>query len=384
MSNRIKRTFQIVFVQRTPSQLDVPFYSELNRITGGAICLFYLNQEGLFRTKIDPELGVIPAFDLRYDFPVFHYQESCDFQNLLTDLKAAQPELVVLEDLPRYRRLRLALSLRRYGAKVILRTDNNFLSPQARTGFPLWLERMACHMFFNGIAPVSPLTSEYYAISDKSKTWPFPYMTDVLKFGRKSDYEVVRTSVRKQMSLTEDHFVFLAVTKLDKRENPLGILRAFSYVNQHTTRCSLILIGSGPLEAEVRAYAETKLRKNVILLGYIPYMDLPKYFFASDAFIHLAEFECWGSSPLDALTAHLGLVCSERTGVGQVFLTDDLRCFRVPHNDPEAAAKAMLRLATMGDCSASFAPAWQKASTEYTVQNVAKLWRDKIQTNADM
>lgn len=384
MSNRIKRTFQIVFVQRTPSQLDVPFYSELNRITGGAICLFYLNQEGLFRTKIDPELGIIPAFDLHYDFPVFHYQESCDFQNLLMDLKAAQPKWVVLEDLPRYRRLRLALSLRLCGVKVLLRTDNNFLSSHARTGFPLWLERMACRMAFNGIAPVSPLTSEYYAISDKTQTWPFPYTTDVLKFGRKPDYESVRASVRKQMSLTGDHFVFLAVTKLDKRENPLGILRAFSYANQHAPHCSLILIGSGPLEVEVRDYVETKLSKAVRLLGYIPYKDLPKYFFASDAFIHLAEFECWGSSPLDALTAHLGLVCSERTGIGQVFLTEHLRCFRVPHDDPEAAAKAMLRLVDMGDCSASFAQAWQKASAEYTVQNVAKLWRDKIQTNADV
>ncbi len=375
----LSRKFHIVFVQRTSSQLDVPFYSELSRLSNGSICLCYLNEEGIYRTQMDPELGVVPDFGLRYDFPVFHYSPS-SLKKLLVSLRQNRPQLLVLMDLNRRMRIRLALCAWRAGIPVILRSDNNRVMSHARTGVALWLERFAWRSLFDGLAPVSPLTSEYYGAKDTDEIWPFPYMTDARRYGRNPEWPSMRIQLRDQLGFKRDQFVFLAVAKFSRRENPLGILRAFSYALERADGIGLILIGAGPMEREVRAWHESHVRQNAVLPGYIPYQGLERYFSASDAFVHLPEEGCWEASPQDALVAELGLICSSRTGVGLHFLTGDLREFLVNYDDPEEAGQAMIKLLELrGQIALRFEGAWRKAREEYTVQAVAGVWWKKMQ-----
>jgi glycosyltransferase involved in cell wall biosynthesis len=205
-------------------------------------------------------------------------------------------------------------------------------------------------------------------------------MTDALRYGRNPEWKSIRVHLRNQLGFKQDQFVFLAVTKFVRRENPLGILRAFSYAFGRAATIGLILVGAEPMESEVRAWHESHVRQSAVLPGYIPYQGLGRYFFASDAFVHLPEEGCWETSPQDALVAELGLICSNRTGAGLNFLTGALREFLVNYDDPEEAGRAMIKLFELGDqIPLRFEGAWRKAREEYTVQSVARLWWKKMQ-----
>lgn len=369
----------VVFLQQTPSQVDVPFYSYLNKITEGRVVLIYLNNEGIYRTKPDPELGVIPVYgSLKDDFDMYHYS-SKKIVEVAAKIKSLQPSFVVIQDLPSSQRLFFSIASKIIGATAILRTDVNILSDRDKNIFKLIGKKLMLRIAFDGLAPVSSLTSEYLSYKNKERIWPMPYATDRVKFGISKEKIEAGRLTRAKLKIREDDFVFLAVTKFSARENPIGILEAYSIIAKSNDHVKLILIGSGPQTDLVKSFISESNITSIISPGYVNYDDLEDYFFASDCFIHLPITECWGVSPQDALVAHKAIICSSRTGSGNIFLTGNLSRYLVPPDKPIVTAGIMQSLVSDPHSLANFEPAWRLAECEYTAQASAEWWARKMQ-----
>lgn len=113
---------------------------------------------------------------------------------------------------------------------------------------------------------------------------------------------------------------------------------------------TLMLVGDGPLEPELRArVAGQDLQNRVFFLGRVPEDALPAYYQASDLFVlpSVAKTEAFGVVQVEAMAAGVPVVSTNLpTGVPWVN-QDGVSGLVVPPGDPDALAEAINRL--LGD-----------------------------------
>ncbi|PHS21659.1 MAG: hypothetical protein COA84_15440 [Robiginitomaculum sp.] len=367
----------IIFVQNQVSQLDEPVYARMCELDESSCHVIYWNDYGIKRKEIDPELGraLNHADTLNYRYPyTWIDSRHHSWQKLYSETLALQPRLVVLSDIPRIARMKLALRLRANGITVALRSDKNSLSDTANTGLYKFFEQALTRLIFNALAPISQLTVQYYDWPKQRLCIPFPYTTNEKKFSPAMQIRLDgRKAIRKRFGLSKGDHVFLSAAKFVERENPWEIIKSFENVQRTRPNAALIAIGDGPLFSGVKAYCKDRNIHRVFFPGYVPFAELQDYFFAADTFLHFAKIEPWGVSPQDALIAGLGLITSVRVGSAQVHMTGPLNRFLIPLAQTEQYAERMIELSDQEDIYTLFESARQSAQ-EFTTAACAERW----------
>lgn len=114
---------------------------------------------------------------------------------------------------------------------------------------------------------------------------------------------------------SDRRFILLSVCKLVDRESPLDVLRAFAKVRKRRSDVALIHVGDGPLRAQYEAEVQRLgLGRDVALPGYVKYSELPAFYAVSSAFIHVARYEPWGISVLEAMACGLPVIAATTVG----------------------------------------------------------------------
>lgn len=105
----------------------------------------------------------------------------------------------------------------------------------------------------------------------------------------------------------------------------------------------LVVIGSGPLEKELRA-SSFELRDRVQFVGHVGHDELPKYLKACDIFIRPSRSEGMGNAFIEAFAAGLPVIATQEGGISD-FLFDEKRNpdkpvtgFAVDKDSPEQVA----------------------------------------------
>ncbi|MGJ0507152.1 MAG: glycosyltransferase [Methylocystis sp.] len=361
----------LVVLQRQVSQLDEQVYARLHTLDPGCCEVIYWNDYGLSRMMPDPELGVVPDLN-EEEAPVYPCRWMDSRREGLEAVRAAlialRPRLVILSDIPQGQRLWLSLMLRKRGIEVALRSDKNTISATARSGLALSFEQQVVRFGYGVMAPVSPLTANYYGWAESRKSVLFPYTTNERKFRKdRATREARRRAIRRQLGIPLEDHVFLSATKFVDRERPSDLVDCFAAVTGGNPNTHLIALGAGPLLEPLKARCAGQQLTHIHFLGFIPFRQLQDYFFAADTFLHLAAVGPWEVSPQDALIAGLSLITSDTVGSGRVFLTDRLARFLVPHGNNAAAIARMTELSARPDAGRQFEPAAQSASA-YTVE----------------
>lgn len=109
--------------------------------------------------------------------------------------------------------------------------------------------------------------------------------------------------------------VVIAVAKFVERESPLLIIDTFADLRRQMPMVRLLLVGDGPLRSALeKRIADLGLTEHVHLAGYVPYVDLPRYYGASDVFLHVAAFGPWEISVSEAMACGLPVVTTRNIG----------------------------------------------------------------------
>ncbi len=149
-----------------------------------------------------------------------------------------------------------------------------------------------------------------------------------------------RAVLRSELQLADDQFCVLTMAKLLHRKGLDLLLEAFAKLNND--RAALVIAGSGPEEANLRALAVARgIAPRVRFLGHRD--DTGDLLAACDLFVLPSRAEGLGVAALEALAAARPVLATRVGGLAEVVV--DGRCgLLVPPEDVPALAAAMQRL----------------------------------------
>jgi L-malate glycosyltransferase len=156
-----------------------------------------------------------------------------------------------------------------------------------------------------------------------------------------------REAARRSLGIAPDIPLIgcVAVFTPDKGQDLL--IRALSMVHKSFPNCQLLLVGTGPCDADLRALvSELGLGEAVHFAGFVE--DLSPIYAAIDLFAFPAQAEALGSALLSAMAYGLPVVAAARGGIPEV-VEDGKNGLLVNSIDPEALSAAMAGLLTNPD-----------------------------------
>lgn len=164
-----------------------------------------------------------------------------------------------------------------------------------------------------------------------------------------------RAAARAQLGLAADTPVVGTVANFTPKKDHAGLLAAIERVRRDVPDVQLLLIGTGPLEAELRQQVATRgLDDTVVFLG--PRDDVPTLLPALDVFVLGSRFEGLPISLLEAMAAEVACVATRVGGIPEA-IVDGRHGRLVDPGDPPALAAALTELLTDADQRAALAAA---------------------------
>ena len=134
-----------------------------------------------------------------------------------------------------------------------------------------------------------------------------------------------RNSARASLGLSTSGLVFIYAGPLNKRKNPLFIIRSFQNWKNNANH-QLMLVGAGPLQTHCREV--TKNSRNIHVPGHRA--DLTPYFCSADVLISASRAEGFPNAVLEGLAFGLSVLLSDipphreiiesDTRIGRLFL----------------------------------------------------------------
>jgi glycosyltransferase involved in cell wall biosynthesis len=306
---------KIAFLVERPTQFEAPFYRYAASTGGGELVPFFTEPEP-GAPPFDPELGreIRWGIDLLGGYPYAVLPPGGRARWLRGRLAGC--DLLITNGYTRGPYLLAAAVARRSGVPTGLRLDSVLFdaSPTQRRAKRLLVSGLlarAYDLFFG----VGTLTLDYLRACGVApeRTALFPYAVDVEHFGTHSRLTSdERHALRQRLGVPSEVKVVLSLAKLNPREAPWDLLRAFASLPADGS--TLVLAGDGPHRAELEKLAAELAPGRVRFPGYIPYPELPALYAAADLFVHPAQEERWGVSVAEAMACGLPVVASSRVG----------------------------------------------------------------------
>ncbi|WP_354639019.1 glycosyltransferase [Kitasatospora camelliae] len=169
-----------------------------------------------------------------------------------------------------------------------------------------------------------------------------------------------RAAARAELGLPADAVVIGTVGNLTAKKDQATLLAAFARVRADHPGAALVLIGSGPLEAELRARAG----EGVVFAG--SRSDVPALLPGFDVFTLSSRQEGLPVALMEAMTSGLPSVVTRVGGMPEV-LEDGGQGLLVPPGDPAALAAALSRMVAEGDLRERLGAAARERSKGFDV-----------------
>jgi glycosyltransferase involved in cell wall biosynthesis len=180
-----------------------------------------------------------------------------------------------------------------------------------------------------------------------------------------------RARARHALGVAEGAPVIGCVANFTPKKDHAGLLTALAKVRASFPRVVLVLIGSGPIEPDIRArVGSLGLEETVRFLGARDdVLDLLPGF---DVFVLGSRFEGLPISLLEAMAAEVACVATRVGGIPEV-LSDGVDGRTVPAEDPEALANALCAVMADGAGRARLAAAGRRrALTAFSIDRAVR------------
>ncbi len=151
-----------------------------------------------------------------------------------------------------------------------------------------------------------------------------------------------RLAARRELGIDEAVPVIGNVANLTPKKDHAGLLAAFDVVRRRVPEAELLLVGSGPLEADLKAEVrDRELDGSVRFLGSRD--DVPALLPALDVFVLSSRYEGLPISLLEAMAAEVACVTTRVGGIPEA-ITDGVDGRLVGPGDPSALAAALVEV----------------------------------------
>jgi glycosyltransferase involved in cell wall biosynthesis len=340
---------RIAFLVERPTQFEAPFYRFAAGDPEHELRVLFTGRD-VGEPAYDPELErpVSWGIDLLGGYPHELVPEEVPAPWLTERLLPERCDLLIANGYTQGIYRLGARIARRAGVPTALRLDSVLwdTSPLRKRAkrllFATYMKRT--YDLFLG---TGSLTLDYlraYGVPDE-QTGLFPYAVDVDGFRDRSRLSPAeRAAFRERLRVPAAARVVLGLAKLNDREAPWDLLRAFARLTGPAEEDDvwLVLAGDGPARPELESFARGRGLARVRFPGYIPYPELPALYAAADLFVHAAREERWGVSVQEALACGLPVVASSRVGAGYDLIEAGGNGFLYPVGDDRELARRIV------------------------------------------
>lgn len=130
-----------------------------------------------------------------------------------------------------------------------------------------------------------------------------------------------RAAVRHELGLPPDAVVLGAVNRLSAQKDPLTLVRALATPLGRSPSTRLLLVGDGPLRAQVEAQIEQLgVSSQVVLTGLR--LDVPRLLTAMDVFVSTSRWEGLPRTVLQAMATGVPVVATATDGIVDVVASE--------------------------------------------------------------
>lgn len=346
---------KLAIVATHPIQYYAPWFSHLARQAGLGVRAFYLRDRGV-AAHMDPGFQA----PVRWDVPLLEGYEHEFVPNRSTHpgtaayfglwnpelpgrLRAWRPDAVLLTA---YNFASIGYLLLRWGAAdppLIFRGDSHRLVQ--RHGLVESLKRrLIAGVFqrFRAVLYVGSANREYFALHGvpAERLFHSPHAVDNARFfAARASAQAEAPAWRRSLGIPEGDRVVLFAGKFEDKKRPLDLLRAFR--DARPERASLLYVGSGLQEAELRAAAAGM--PNVFFSPFRNQSRMPVTYAACDVFV-LPSFgpaETWGLAVNEAMCMGRPVIVSDHVGCARDLVLPGETGLTFPAGDVAALAAAL-------------------------------------------
>jgi glycosyltransferase involved in cell wall biosynthesis len=241
-----------------------------------------------------------------------------------------------------------AATMRLRGLPIMFREEQTLMHP--RGVLKAAAKEVALRALFRGsfglyIGSESKRWFEHYGVS-RDRLFAVPYAVDNERL-RRAHAELApdRAKLRRSFGLPEDQPLFLTVSRLVPKKQPLALLEAFRRARQRVG-CSLLIVGTGELEEVIREETARRHIPDVALAGFLRQSEVPRAFACADAFVLFSRYnETWGVVVNEAMNFGLPVLVSDKVGSGTDLVHDGYNGYVIAVEDVEALSDHMVRIA---------------------------------------
>lgn len=116
--------------------------------------------------------------------------------------------------------------------------------------------------------------------------------------------------LKKKYQILKDEFTIVFVGRLAKEKNIQFLIENHKELVKYNQDVRLLIIGDGPdMEEYAKLIEKLKLTDNVVLVGKVPYDEMPCYYQVADVFVTASQTETQGLTVIEAMAAGIAPVC---------------------------------------------------------------------------
>jgi glycosyltransferase involved in cell wall biosynthesis len=380
-SEAMGRTFRLAVVNSHPIQYFAPLYRFLNRGQGLEVTALYCSDFSL-RGSIDPgfkqtvtwDVDLLSGYRSVFLGDAARTRTLGGFWSLVCpqvwpELRSGSYDAVLLHGYSHAVEILALLAAKSKGLPVFMRSETHL--GLHRQKWKRWVRDSVLsvgYRFVDGFLAIGSANRAYYralGVPD-SKIFDVPYTVDNERFiSAAALTPEQRLEVRKKYGVPAGKPVVLYASKFMRRKHPDDVIRAVASLEKKGEGVTLLMVGTGEMEQELRAQAAALGMDNVVFAGFINQSELPSIYAASDIFVLPAEDEPWGLIVNEVMCAGVPVVAADEVGCVRDLVQDGVNGYHMKAGDVGSLAKALQTLVgdeplrrRMGAASLSIIRGW--------------------------
>lgn len=355
-----RRRFRVAVVNSHPIQYFAPLYAYLSRDKDIEVTALYCSDSSL-RGGMDPGFGQPVTWNIdllagyrsiflgrqaRNRSPRGFFSLVCP--EIWREVRTGGYDAVWLHGYAYAAYLLAFLAAKSRGIPVFVRSETHLRL--ANRGWRRWLRdgvlRIA-YRFVDGFLSIGSANREYYRAlgMPEARIFDVPYTVDNDRFmvaARRAAGR--RNEIRRSYGLPLDRLVVLYASKFTRRKHPDDLVTAVARLRDDGIWVTLFLVGTGEMEAELRAAVHRRGLDDTIFAGFVNQAELPFIYAASDVFVLPSENEPWGLIVNEVMCAGLPVIVSDEVGCVPDLVQDGINGAHMKAGDVDSLIAALKRV----------------------------------------
>ncbi len=290
-------------------------------------------------------------------------------------------------------RLMLISWARRKKIPLVLCGDSNIFAEGRQPAHLRWIKRRYLRWILKRLAGLMPMgtcgRAFFRLYSDHNlPEFLFPYEPDYAALRRPEQGKV--DAFCRKFSLAPDRRRLLYCGRLVRVKRVDVLIEAFARIAVARPDWDLVIVGDGPLRAQLETLMPDALRDRIKWLGFLQFDEAALAYHACNVLVHPSEYEPWSLVINEALACDLPVVATSVVGAAVELVCHNDNGLIVPPRSVEALADALWditignRYLEMKSRCAEMLDRWRRAAdpvdgVRQALKHFGMLWRGPAQ-----